>query len=191
MKNGLRLVGAIALTALFVACGGDKAKPEADFRCKQGGELAPEWTCMPSTPKGIAAVGSAKPNAGGDVDLQMREAMSNGRDALATRIEVKVKTMIKNWKRATGSGEDQTFEKNLESVSKQVASQTLNGSKQLKYWKQSDGTLWLLVGIDNNEPILKATKNSAKTSFKNDEALWQQFQSKKAMDELDAELSKP
>lgn len=190
MKTTVAMSILLAGLTLFSCASKQETKPEEpDFRCRQSGELAPEWTCIPKADNGIAAVGVAKTNAGDDPDLQMQEAMSNGRTALARRIETKVKTMIKNWKRATGGGEDQTFEKNLESVSRQVSEQTLTNTKQLKYWKQKDGTLWILVGTDSTDPVLKSF-NKAKTSFKNDEALWQQFQSQKAMDELDAELKK-
>jgi len=192
MRRGVYFVGVslMGVSLFFGSCFSKPAPKDPDFRCKQGGELAPEWTCIPTIEKGIAAPGVAKPNAGDDIDLQMQEAMSNGRTALAKRIEIKVETMIKNWKRATGSGGDQTFEKNLETVSRQVSKQTLRGSKQLKYWKQQDGTLWILVGIDSTEQIFDSMKKAAKTSFKNDQALWQQFQSEKAMKELDEELKK-
>lgn len=185
-----KLLLAVAVMMFVVGCSKEPKPEEPDFKCRQGGQLAPKWTCIPEVEGGVGAVGSAKPNAGRDVSLQLNEAMSNARDSLSRRIEVKVKNMIKNWKRATGSGEDQTFEKNLESVSKQTAQQTLQGSRQLEYWRQDDGTIWVLVGMKDNDKIIKQVQASGKTSFKNDEALWQQFQSKKAMDELDAELSK-
>ena len=43
----------------------------------------------------------------------------------------------------------------------------------------------LLVGVTNNDPI----KSTLKTSLRNEEALWQQFQSKQALDELDKQLN--
>ena len=49
--------------------------------------------------------------------------------------------------------------------------------------------MYVLVAIDPNAAT-QATKNIVKTSMKNDKALWQQFQAKKAEAALDAEIDK-
>ena len=38
--------------------------------------------------------------------------------------------------------------------------------------------------------VAKAVKEQVQTSYKNEQALWQQFQAKKANEELDAEIEK-
>lgn len=189
MKKNVFTLSALALAAIATTgCLGKKDVVKEDFEqpCEfVAGVLAPEWYCTPEIEGGFAAVGEAKPNAARDNNMQRTMALANGRDALARDIEVKVQNMLTNWARATGEDETQTYESNFENVSRQVSQQTLQGSRQLKRWLAPDGTLVLLVGITNNDPI----KNTLKTSLRNEQALWQQFQSKQALQELDKQMS--
>ncbi len=116
--------------------------------------------------------------------MQRTMALANGRDELARQTQVKVQNLLTNWSRATGAGDDQTYEANFENVSRQIAKQTLEGSRQLKRWIAPDGTLVLLVGMLDSSSI----KNSVKTSLRNEQALWQQFQSKQSLEELDKQM---
>ncbi|MCV6607678.1 MAG: LPP20 family lipoprotein [Campylobacterales bacterium] len=187
MKKTLILAGVVAASLVMTGCSKkEEAKPQPDFRCKQKGTLAPEWTCKPYKSGMIVGLGTAPKNIADDYGMQMEEAEANGRTSLARRLETKVKTMFKNWKRVTGAGTNQTYEKNIESVSKQSANQTLRNSRALETWQNpTDGTLFLLMGVDKG-----AAEKGVKTSLRNEQALWQQFQSKKAMKELDKEMDK-
>ncbi len=186
MKKSLIAASLVAATFVVVGCGGEPKPAEPDFRCKQAGVLAPEWTCKPFQANMIVGLGTAPANVAGDYGMQMEEAEANGRTSLARRLETKVQTLMKNWKRITGGGIDQTYEKNVESVSKQTANQTLRNSRALETWTNpADGTLFLLMGVEKN-----AAENGVKTSLQNEKALWQQFQSKKAMEDLDKEMDK-
>jgi hypothetical protein len=118
--------------------------------------------------------------------MQRTVAMGAARDELARQMEVKVKNMLESWTRTTGAGDAQTYEANIANVSRQVSNTTLQGSKQLNRWVTPDGTLVLLVGMSDAAQI----KDNIKTSLRNEDALWQQFQSKQAQDSLDAEISK-
>jgi len=193
LKMGLSLVVA---SAIFTGCGKEaptpqaKAQEEADFRCKQDGVLAPKWTCDPFVEGGIAAVGIAKRNAGNDKSMQRSEAMSDARDELASQISVKVSNLFKSYKGTTGSGADATFDAASSKVSKQLASETLAGSKSVDSWTHpKTGELYLFVTI-SNEPVKKGMDEAIKTSMGNDKALYQQFLAQKANGELDSELSK-
>jgi len=187
-KTLLKVVSVAAAAALFTGCVGPQ-KEEADFRCHQDGQLAPEWTCNPYLEGSVVALGIAQPNAGNDQSMQRAEAMADGRDALANQLSVKVGTMFKSFKATTGSGKDATFDKSTSKVSKQLASQTLQGSRGVKTWKSKKGTMYILVGIPN-EPVKKAMDKAIKTSFKNDKAMYQKFLAAKADGELDKELEK-
>src|SRR5690554_5134297 len=157
MNKSLFKFSALALAAaVMVGCSSKKevAKEEFFQPCEYvAGVAAPEWYCIPEIEGGFAAVGEAKPNAARDNNMQRTMALSNGRDALARDIEVKVQNMLTNWARATGEGEEQTYEANFENISRQVSQQTLQGSRQLKRWLAPDGTLVLLVGITDNNPV--------------------------------------
>ncbi len=192
-KTILKTLAVATATVLLTGCMGGAAAPEKqaepDFRCKQDGQLAPEWTCNPYLEGSIVALGIAQKNAGNDQGMQRSEAMGEGRDALANQLSVKVSTMLKSFKATTGSGADATFDKSTSKVSKQLASQTLSGSRGVKTWKSSTGTMYILVGL-SNEPVKQGMEKAMKTSFKNDKAMYQKFLAAKADGDLDKELEK-
>ncbi len=188
MQKNILSLSALALSfALLAGCGGNAATNAPQFveHCEYTtGIQAPEWYCSPEIEGGIAAVGVAKPNAARDQNMQRTMALANGRDELARQTALKVQNLLTNWSRATGEGDAQTYEANFENVSRQVSQQTLEGSRQIKRWVAPNGDLVLLVGVTEADRI----KNTVKTSLRNEEALWQQFQSKQALDELDKQM---
>ena len=197
LKSTLSLA---VIATLFTGCGKEAPKPqtqvqastqeEADFRCRQDGVLAPKWTCDPYVEGAIAAVGIAKRNAGNDKSMQRSEAMADGRDELASQISTKVSNLFKSYKGTTGSGDAATFDATSSKVSKQLASETLAGSKSVDSWTHpKTGELYLLVTV-GNDSVKKGMDDAVKTSFQNDKAMYQKFLAEKANGELDAELSK-
>jgi len=183
-----KTLGSVALASL-IALGMTGCSSEPDFdKCMENGEEAPQWVCVPEVAGGVAAVGSAEKSPAG-TSFQRQEAMANGRDGLARAISLKVKNMFKNFTQQTGVGDAATIEKLSSNVSKQVANQTLNGTAMKGRWIAKNGTMYVLVVIDPNAAVT-ATKNTVKTSLRNEDALWQQFQAKKAEASLDAEIEK-
>ncbi len=194
VKKSIRnIIIATSVTALFFSgCAKKNIAPSEQERVIYKNpklEGAPAWVFKPQVPGKVAGIGSAPPNAAGDIGFQREEAMANARDYIAREIQVKVGNMIKSFKSATGSGADATFDKAVESVSKQVASQTLSGTVLEDTWQNREGTLFVLVVIDTKN-IKDAMEKSIKTSFKNDKALYQKFLAAKANKELDKELEK-
>jgi hypothetical protein len=196
-KIVLRSTLSLAVIAtLFTGCGNAPAPQtrvqvpaeEGDFRCRQDGVLAPKWTCDPYVEGAIAAVGIARKNAGNDKSMQRSEAMADGRDALAAQISVKVSNLFKSYKGTTGSGDAGIFDAVSSKVSKQLASETLAGSKSIDVWTSpKTGELYLLVTV-SNEPVKKGMEEAVKSSFGNDKAMYQQFLASKANGDLDKEL---
>ncbi len=183
------LVLAATVATVITGCGGEQPKPkqqEPDFRCKQEGVLAPKWTCTPFVDGAIAEVGTAPKSAAG-IGFQRRIALANARSNLAQQIETLVKDKVETFTRSTGVGKDETVDSVATAVSKQVAKVTLQGSKQVDAWQAPSGTLYVLVAVPE-KVVNKAAKEAVKTSFKNDQALWQQFQSKQALESLDKEF---
>lgn len=183
MKKFITTLSLSALVAASFSACSSEPKPEADFRCRIDGMLQPEWVCgndiaIEGT---ITAVGSAPMSQLGRGFTQ-NEAIAQGRTALAQQIEVTVKAKIEQFARSTGTASAEVAEKVSTQVAKQVAQVTLNGSKMLKS-RLVGNTLYVLVGVPE-----KAINASVKSSYKNDEALWQQFQSQKALDSLDNEF---
>lgn len=184
MKQLMTLATLILITTALLACGSKEVKVEHGMG--DAYKDAPEWVFNPADQPGIAAVGVAKIGKAG-FPFARNAAIADGRDQLARQLEVKVKNMLKSFTQSTGIGDAQTVETVSSQVSRQVSKQTLNGSRMKQMWRAPTDELFALVVLDPQR-IIPALKDSVKTSMKNDEALWQQFQAKKAQDELEAEI---
>ncbi len=177
------------ISATITGCGGAGAAPEeevADFRCKQENVLAPKWTCVPMVEGAYAGLGISSKSAAGMGHMR-RVATANGRSNLAQQIKSQVKDKVETFTRTTGLGDAQTVDSVNTAVSKQIAKVDLQGSKAVDAWTAPSGALYLLVTVPE-ATVNGEVKNAVKTSFKNDDALWQQFQSKNALEGLDKEF---
>ncbi len=183
---------ATALAISFTGCSGkEEVQPseEVTFHCVQDGVRAPEWTCNPGAglEGSITEVGSA-PYSKLGAGFTRREALANARSNLAQQIETLVKDKVETFARSTGVASAEVADKVSTQVSKQAAKVSLKGSKQVNSWQHPENkTLYVLVGVDESA-MNTEIKNSVKSSFKNDDALWQQFQSKQALESLEKEF---
>jgi len=186
------ILTAVAALALFSGCANKSNAPAVSIdECVIDNQKAPIWVCDggASLKGGLYAVGSAEPTPLG-ISFQRKEAMADARDALARRISIKVNNMFKQFQATTGIGKDQTADKATQNVSKQIASQTLNNSKLVGTWISPKGVMFVIIEVANPKQLKAQVKESVKTSFKNDKALWQEFKAKKAQDELDMAIEK-
>ena len=191
----LKTLSSIALAGLIAAsmtgCADDEPKPAkkeevSNFACKQENVLAPKWTCLPMMKGSYAGVGIADKSAAGQAHMR-RVALANGRSDLAQQIQTQVKDKVEVFTRATGNGSAEVVDKVSTAVTKQVANVSLKGSKASDVWNAPSGAMYMLVTVPN-EVVNEKVQAAVKTSFKNDDALWQQFQSKQAMESLEAEF---
>jgi ribosomal protein S20 len=182
--SSLVLAGAIAAT--ITGCGGVTPEPkaEADFSCHQENVQAPEWTCNPMVEGAYAGLGIGKSK---NLSMKRRMAMAEGRSDLAQQIKSQVKDKVEKFTRSTGGGDQETIDQVTTAVTKQVAKVDLSGSKAVASWTSPSGALYLLVTVPESV-VNGEVKESVKTSFKNDQALWQQFQSKNALEGLEKEF---
>ena len=177
-----------AISGLMVGCG----SPDLDFQqCKIENVKAPSWVCDGGATMegGIFGVGSSEKSPLG-ISFQRTEATAAARDALARQLKVKVKNMFKQFQATTGVGDAQTADKATQNVSKQLASEVLSGSKVIKVWFSPSRTMYVLVDMPNTKEVAQQVKKAVKTSFRNDQALWQEFKAKKADEELEAAIDK-
>ncbi|MFW2371919.1 MAG: LPP20 family lipoprotein [Gammaproteobacteria bacterium] len=189
MNKAAYLVAGVAMTAVLTGCGGKKEQV-ADCVFPDGpGTAAPGWICdEPVEGVEISAVGSAdKSRAGHDFMKQM--AATSARVQLAQRMKVTVQNMIKQYVETTGAADDETVDKALTSVTKQITNETLVGTRIYRTRTSPNGTLYVLLGMDEDS-VSQAAENAIKTSMKNERALWQQFKAQKGQDELAAEIAK-
>lgn len=185
--SSLALAGLVAAT--ITGCGGETPQPQEavfDNRCKIENTLAPQWACVPMVEGAYAGVGIAQKSAAGMSHMR-KVALANGRSDLAQQIKAQVKDKVETFTRTTGVGDSETVDQVNTAVSKQVAKVDLQGSKQMDMWTAPSGAIYMLVTVPE-ATVNGEVKQAVKTSFKNDEALWQQFQSKNALESLDKEF---
>jgi len=187
MKKNIVSIAAAALVAVtLVGCGGETPKPEepavTTFGCKQENVPAPRWTCIPMMEGAYAGVGIAEKSAAGMGHMR-KVAMMNGRSDLAQQIKVQ------GFTQTTGSGDSETVDKMTQAVDDQMAKVSLSRSKLSDFWQAPSGNIYVLMTVPEDY-INEKVKATAKTSLKNDNALWQQFQASKAFDAMDAALDK-
>lgn len=182
----IAMVGVIALS--FSGCG---AKPEVeesvfDNTCKIENVDAPSWVCVPHFEDAFAGVGIAEKSNAGMAHMR-KVAYANGRSDLAQQVQTQVKDKMELFTRSTGVAERETIEQVNTAVSKQVAKVDLAGSKSVGLWTAPSGALYMLVKV-NKDSVNNEINKAVKSSFKNDDALWQQFQSKNALEGLEKEF---
>jgi hypothetical protein len=182
---------AVGIAGFMAGCNNNQPQKPNIEQCQMDGATAPSWVCDGGAMMegGLFGVGSSEKNPLG-ISFQRTEAAAAARDALARQIKVKVANMFKQFQASTGIGDAQTAEKATQNVSKQVAKATLEGSKIMKTWVSPNRTLFVLVGMPDPKAVAEQVKQVAKTTYKNDQALWQEFKAKKADQELDAAVEK-
>jgi len=189
-KSILTISSAALLAATLIGCGGETPAPaapaESTFGCKQENVPAPKWTCVPMFEGSYAGVGVAPKSAAG-MGFMRTKALAEGRQDLAQQIKVNVKSKVKSFTQTTGVGSSETVDTLTAAATNQVAKVDLSSSKQVDAWVAPSGTLYMLVAVPEGK-VNAAVKDAVKSSLKNDNAMWQQFQAKKALDELEAEF---
>ncbi len=187
----MRYVNITLLTIIsvifLVNCAKKKPELESSLRgkCFEG---APKWVIEPQIAGDLSAVGSAKVGKAG-IQFAKTEATALARDEIARMMGVKVKNMVRNFVQVTGVGDSETVDRVSKQVSTQVASQLLVGSRAEAQWLSPCNELFVLVKLDPKEAG-KAVREAVITSYKNQQALWQMFQAKKAWEELDRQIEK-
>ncbi|MCK9491981.1 MAG: LPP20 family lipoprotein [Sulfurimonas sp.] len=184
--SSIALAGLVAAT--ITGCGATPETKEEVFdnRCKVENVLAPQWACVPMVEGAYAGVGIAAKSAAGMGHMR-RVALANGRSDLAQQIKAQVKDKVETFTRTTGVGDSEVVDQVNTAVSKQVAKVDLAGSKGVDMWTAPSGAIYMLVTVPE-ATVNGEVKQAVKTSFKNDEALWQQFQAKNALEGLEKEF---
>lgn len=181
----------ISAVALGIAACSSPAKKDVISECVFPGtdKSAPLWVCdAPVDGMTVGAVGSAaKSEAGPSFMKQM--ATTDARVQLAQSMKVQVQNMIKQYAETTGAGSAETVDRVNTSVTKQITDQTLQGTKVFRSIVAPDGSMYVLVGLDEAS-AQKLTETAIKTSMGNDKAAWQQFKAQKGQDELAADIAK-
>jgi hypothetical protein len=191
----LSLALSAALLPGLVACGSNPpapvvaAAPVADCVYPDDGVTpAPNWICdTPVDGVALSAVGSHEKTAAG-VDFQKQMAAASARTQLAQNMKVRVSNMVKQYAETTGAGDTETVDRVNSSVTKQITDETLAGTRIFRTRASPKGTIYVLVGFDE-QSLNNTTEQVLRSSMQNDRAMWQQFRSQKAQDELAAAIA--
>jgi PBP1b-binding outer membrane lipoprotein LpoB len=192
MSKTLSSIALSALVALMFSACSDEPIPSSEyqqdpnFKCMQEGVEAPKWTCIPVVSSYYAGVGIAPKSAAGMGHMR-KVALANGRSDLAQQISSLVKDKVEVFTRATGNSDSETVDAVSTAVTKQVAKMDLQNSKAVDMWNAPSGALYMLVTVPESN-VNAEVKNAVRSSFKNDNALWQQFQSQQALEGLEKEF---
>jgi hypothetical protein len=191
MTNAAKVLLTSFIAMGFVACSTPPAKVEKVAECVFPGsdKAAPLWVCdAPVEGMSVGAVGSAAKSDAG-VSFMKQMAATDARVNLAQQMKVQVQNMIKQYAETTGTGTKETVDRVNTAVTKQITDQTLQGTKIFRSIQAPDGTMFVLVGLDEAS-VQKLTEAAVKTSMNNDQAAWQQFKASKGQDELAADIAK-
>ena len=198
MKRAAIIICLLSAALFLTSCGGSKqaVEPAAKQPVEPASDLAKEFAGAPgwvldgggSIEGGQAAVGVAKVGKAG-IGFARTEALTDARNELARQQSLKVKDLVKRFTQSIGTGDAETVDRVSSQVSKQVAQQTLIGTRQKEMWLSPTDNLYVLVVIDNSI-VKNSVKDAVQTSFRNEEALYQQFQAKMGHEELEKEVEK-
>jgi len=188
MKFKIIILSLLSIFLLIGCSSKEEIKPlnKNTFSCKQEGINAPKWTCVPEVKGFYSSVGIAEKNIAG-ITYMRKIALMNGRSNLAQQIQTQVKDKVEGFTRVIGNGSDETIDKVTTAVTKQVAKINLKNSKVVNIWNAPSGAIYMLITVPQKN-INFTVKSALKSSFKNDNALWQQFQSKQAQKDLNSEF---
>lgn len=192
MKNIVSKIAMISLaTAIMTGCADKDPEVKKEvykptFECTQESVPAPKWTCIPQVTGYYAGVGIANNSAAGMAHMR-KVAMMNGRSDLAQQIATQVKDKMQGFTQTTGNGTNETVDAVTKAITDQAANFKLTNSKAVDMWTAPSGAVYMLMTIPEGE-VNGILKKSAKTSFNNDEARWQDFKATQAFDDLNKQF---
>ncbi|MCF7802996.1 MAG: LPP20 family lipoprotein [Candidatus Marinimicrobia bacterium] len=142
----------------------------------------PEWFLVqPEAEDAIYGVGSAKKQ---NPSLARKSAIARARDDIASQVQTKVSSMLKDFMQESGVGENAQALEFTQSVSKQVVDISLEGSKVKEVYPAKDGTFYALV-----EYPLESLRQSTLSEAQKQEALYNEFKAQQGFDALKEEIN--
>lgn len=182
MRKSVRIVTGFFIVALFVSftlqgCGSSRSGSTEESPMKD----IPEWFLnVPQAEDAIYGVGMAKKQ---NPSLARKAAIARARDEVASQVQVKVQSMLKDFMQESGVGENAQSLEFTQSVSKQVTDMSLQGSKVKEVYPAKDGTFYALV-----EYPLESLRQSTLTEAQKQEALYNEFKAQQGFDALKEEI---
>ncbi|MCP5160777.1 MAG: LPP20 family lipoprotein [Hahellaceae bacterium] len=195
----LKKFATVAITsALMTACAGNQPQQAAPAPVAQPSPMSnlPSWVTLPIVENGFADTQCVQTVA--DMNILKNKAVALARAEIAKQINIQVKAMDKTYQSLTETANGAAVGSTFESVSKQVTSQKLSGSRPVKmdYINFPDGTQKLCVMVALDPSLTKSlyeelvAQSGRNLSPQSNEVLYQEFKAYKAQQEMDAEIEK-
>jgi hypothetical protein len=160
----------LALASIAMGCGGEPA-PKTALQAEM--EDLPKWAlgnCREGLPDQNMLCGSGSVQGMSNLGLARSAAEGRARTELARTLQVRVKSMLKDYQAATqgGANNDTASEQHIEDTAKQITDLTLSGTRVENTFVSNTGTFWALVVLDpnafksalNNEQLDAATRQA-------------------------------
>ncbi|MCP4146054.1 MAG: hypothetical protein GY752_12340 [bacterium] len=187
MKRLILAALLLSLVFVFTGCGGGGPKPMDDIVANEL-DGAPDWVIKGRGNNdkmiyGVGSVGGSK-----NVALMRSTALGRARTDIGRKLDLKVKSILKDYQSTTTGGEQfgsaANDEQHIEDTTKQVTEMNLAGTRQEETWISKTGTLYVLVSLD-----VKAFKDAVSSMTQLSEEIRAAVVSRadKAFAELDAE----
>jgi hypothetical protein len=187
LNRTITIVAILAISTL-AGCASSGAQQSAATRS------LPTWVTAPYIEEGFIDTQCVTNNA--PMGTLKTKAVTQARAELAKQIEVQVKAMDKAFTEMTEEGDVATYGSSFESVTKQVTSKALVGTRATKveYVDFPDGSQQLCALVEIRPDIAKKIyaqimdESGRELSPEDDAVIWQEFMALKAQEELDADL---
>jgi hypothetical protein len=187
-RAGLFLVGLTLIGMLFFGCATAPTPVEEPvFRPVIGaeGQPQPDWVnAVPRAADVHYETGYAKLSNKAN---SIQRANADAKEKISQWISTTVQSVVVNYTSDFGSGDDRQSFEAFESISRQIANNSLVGVTQEGLWVDQDNGIWVLVSIPI-ENTLKAFE-AAEESFKvNEAAAYAEFKMDEALKMLEDSL---
>jgi len=155
-------------------------------KCMQEGVISPKWICSPHIDGFYSGVGVAEYSVAGINHMRTISA-ANARNEISRQIKLNVKNKVELFTRSTGA-KNQSIDKVNTEITKQLTNIDLSNSYIMDVWSAPSGAYYTLVVV-NKDDVNNQISSNINSSYKNDNALWQQFQSKQSLKELEKDIT--
>jgi len=174
-----RFVGGVVVLALVASVSLQNCASSRSGSTEESGmKDVPEWFLTPPEAEdAIYGVGMAlKQNP----SLARKAAIARAREEVASTVNTKVSSMLKDFMQESGVGENAQALEFTQNVTKQVTSVSLEGSKVKEVYPAKDGTFYVLV-----EYPLDQLRQKTLNAVQNEEALYNEFKAQQGFDALE------
>lgn len=146
-----------------------------------------------SVHEGLYCTESAKVGVAG-MHFAKNEAASKARDEMRRLTNVKIKRVIKHFTKTIGVGDEQAVNHLFATASVQVMESIISMPVYSKneYYDQDNKIIYVFIAFDDEmvAQVAESIKTTVLKTMKEDAALWERFQVKNGMSELEKEVAK-